>query len=183
MHLSKINDIAYCGKSTFGIVHITGEDCVLTHTHPPPFQAGDQLIEVDGKSLVGLSQERAAEHMKCTGHTVTLKVIKQGAIYHGLATLLSQPSPTMSRSSPTGGPPGKPRPVSEDVSRFGGPPRHGQEDPVMQKPLNMQHGAQSSPALAPGRGQVSVIKILVISLQIDLAHLSIRLMQFFRNGL
>ena len=96
--------------------------------------------------------------MKMTGHTVTLKVIKQGAIYHGLATLLSQPSPTMPRSSPTGGPVmphGKQqRPMSEDVSRFGGPPRPGQEDPMMQKPINMQHGAQSSPALAPGRGQV-----------------------------
>jgi len=35
--------------------------------------------------------------MTRTGHTVTLKVAKQGAIYHGLATLLSQPSPIMQR--------------------------------------------------------------------------------------
>lgn len=40
---------------------------------------------------------RAAELMTKTGHTVTLKVAKQGAIYHGLATLLSQPSPIMQR--------------------------------------------------------------------------------------
>jgi len=40
---------------------------------------------------------RAAELMTRTGHTVTLKVAKQGAIYHGLATLLSQPSPIMQR--------------------------------------------------------------------------------------
>ena len=40
---------------------------------------------------------RAAELMTKTGHTVTLKVAKQGAIYHGLATLLSQPSPVMQR--------------------------------------------------------------------------------------
>lgn len=40
---------------------------------------------------------RAAEFMTKTGHTVTLKVAKQGAIYHGLATLLSQPSPVMQR--------------------------------------------------------------------------------------
>lgn len=29
---------------------------------------------------------------------VTLEVAKQGAIYHGLATLLNQPSPMMQRS-------------------------------------------------------------------------------------
>ena len=40
---------------------------------------------------------RAAELMTKTGQTVTLKVAKQGAIYHGLATLLSQPSPVMPR--------------------------------------------------------------------------------------
>lgn len=32
-----------------------------------------------------------------TGPIVTLEVAKQGAIYHGLATLLSQPSPVMTR--------------------------------------------------------------------------------------
>ncbi|KAJ8314800.1 hypothetical protein KUTeg_006950 [Tegillarca granosa] len=63
-------------------------------------QAGDQLLEVDGKSLVGLTQEKAAELMTRTGQTVTLKVAKQGAFYHGLATLLSQPSPIMQRASP-----------------------------------------------------------------------------------
>jgi len=35
--------------------------------------------------------------MTKTGHTVNLKVAKQGAIYHGLAQLLSQPSPIMPR--------------------------------------------------------------------------------------
>uniref|UniRef100_A0A8C1I6P0 Afadin n=1 Tax=Cyprinus carpio TaxID=7962 RepID=A0A8C1I6P0_CYPCA len=59
--------------------------------------AGDQLLSVDGRSLVGLSQERAAELMTRTGSVVTLEVAKQGAIYHGLATLLSQPSPMMPR--------------------------------------------------------------------------------------
>uniref|UniRef100_A0A673J0Z9 Afadin n=1 Tax=Sinocyclocheilus rhinocerous TaxID=307959 RepID=A0A673J0Z9_9TELE len=57
--------------------------------------AGDQLLSVDGRSLVGLSQERAAELMTRTGSVVTLEVAKQGAIYHGLATLLNQPSPMM----------------------------------------------------------------------------------------
>ncbi len=35
--------------------------------------------------------------MTRTGSVVTLEVAKQGAIYHGLATLLSQPSPMMTR--------------------------------------------------------------------------------------
>uniref|UniRef100_A0A671NHZ7 Afadin n=1 Tax=Sinocyclocheilus anshuiensis TaxID=1608454 RepID=A0A671NHZ7_9TELE len=61
--------------------------------------AGDQLLSVDGRSLVGLSQERAAELMTRTGSVVTLEVAKQGAIYHGLATLLNQPSPMMPRGN------------------------------------------------------------------------------------
>ena len=40
---------------------------------------------------------RAAELMTHTGQTVTLKVAKQGAFYHGLAKQLSQPSPVMQR--------------------------------------------------------------------------------------
>ncbi len=40
---------------------------------------------------------RAAEYLVRTGPVVTLEVAKQGAIYHGLATLLSQPSPVMGR--------------------------------------------------------------------------------------
>lgn len=35
--------------------------------------------------------------MTRTGSVVTLEVAKQGAIYHGLATLLNQPSPMMQR--------------------------------------------------------------------------------------
>uniref|UniRef100_A0A8C2SCC7 Afadin, adherens junction formation factor n=1 Tax=Capra hircus TaxID=9925 RepID=A0A8C2SCC7_CAPHI len=65
--------------------------------------AGDQLLSVDGRSLVGLSQERAAELMTRTSSVVTLEVAKQGAIYHGLATLLNQPSPMMQRSKGGGG--------------------------------------------------------------------------------
>lgn len=60
-------------------------------------QAGDQLLSVDGKSLIGISQERAAEYMMETGPVVTLQVARQGAIYHGLATILSQPSPQVNR--------------------------------------------------------------------------------------
>ena len=42
---------------------------------------------------------RAAEYLVRTGPIVTLEVAKQGAIYHGLATLLSQPSPVMTRGA------------------------------------------------------------------------------------
>ncbi|VVC26416.1 Hypothetical protein CINCED_3A012275 [Cinara cedri] len=66
-------------------------------------QAGDQLLKVDGQSLVGITQEKAAEYLVRTGPIVTLEVAKQGAIHHGLATLLSQPSPVMTRGVVGGG--------------------------------------------------------------------------------
>ncbi|XP_037027430.1 afadin isoform X3 [Bradysia coprophila] len=74
-------------------------------------QAGDQLLKVDGQSLIGITQERAADYLVRTGQVVTLEVAKQGAIYHGLATLLQQPSPVIQRGN---------RRVSErDMSRIG----------------------------------------------------------------
>ncbi|XP_034531280.1 afadin [Notolabrus celidotus] len=54
--------------------------------------AGDQLLSVDGQSLVGISQERAAAIMMQTGPVVTLQVAKFGASYHGLGALLSDPT-------------------------------------------------------------------------------------------
>uniref|UniRef100_UPI0037E9C8F6 afadin n=1 Tax=Semicossyphus pulcher TaxID=241346 RepID=UPI0037E9C8F6 len=54
--------------------------------------AGDQLLSVDGQSLVGLSQERAAAIMMQTGPVVTLQVAKFGASFHGLGALLSEPT-------------------------------------------------------------------------------------------
>ncbi|XP_012261310.2 uncharacterized protein LOC105689112 isoform X3 [Athalia rosae] len=74
--------------------------------------AGDQLLKVDGQSLVGITQEKAAEYLVRTGPIVTLEVAKQGAIYHGLATLLSQQSPVTTRAH-------KARPKSEHLE----PPR------------------------------------------------------------
>ena len=76
--------------------------------------AGDQLLTVDGQSLVGITQERAAEIMMRTGPVVTLEVARQGAIFHGLGTLLSQPSPVMGRQYNTG-----PRRTSEKEIRPG----------------------------------------------------------------
>ncbi|XP_012937979.1 afadin [Aplysia californica] len=69
-------------------------------------QAGDQLLEVDGKSLIGLSQDKAAELMTKTGQVVRLKVAKQGAFYCNLSNLLSQPSPTSQRAIHNRGPGG-----------------------------------------------------------------------------
>lgn len=80
-------------------------------------QAGDQLLRVDGQSLIGITQERlvfrifhvnnviqlpsllnrAADYLVRTDAVVALEVAKQGAIYHGLAKLLQQPSPLMQR--------------------------------------------------------------------------------------
>ena len=68
--------------------------------HDGRLAAGDQLLCVDGQSLVGITQERAAEIMMHTGQVVELEVAKQGAIFDGLATLLSQPSPVMSPRVP-----------------------------------------------------------------------------------
>lgn len=62
-------------------------------------QAGDQLLKVDGQSLIGITQERAADYLVRTGRIVTLEVAKQGAIFHGLATLLQQPSPVIPRGN------------------------------------------------------------------------------------
>ncbi|XP_053566893.1 afadin [Bombina bombina] len=94
--------------------------------------AGDQLLSVDGRSLVGLSQERAAELMTRTGSVVTLEVAKQGAIYHGLATLLNQPSPMMQRDRRGSG---KPRPKSEGFELYNNSAQNGSpESPQMPWP-------------------------------------------------
>merc|ERR1719410_2981717 len=72
-------------------------------------EAGDHLLGVDGHSLVGITQERAAQLMMSTGPVVTLQVAKQGAFFHGLDQLLSQPSPVTARHNsehqPQQGPP------------------------------------------------------------------------------
>nr|XP_029716115.1 afadin isoform X4 [Aedes albopictus] len=104
-------------------------------------QAGDQLLEVDGQSLIGITQERAADHLVRTGPVVTLKVAKQGAIYHGLATLLQQPSPVIQRGG---------RRMSErDMTRIGtsDPSKPPIPSPSGQPPLP---NSKSVPALHHG---------------------------------
>ena len=99
--------------------------------------------------------------MTKTGHSVTLKVAKQGAIYHGLATLLSQPSPVMQRASPQKGPmtPSKQRAGEEGPPPYNGVPESDRPRPGIPKsesrtlPRDLQRQAlrgpdsRSSPAL------------------------------------
>ena len=63
-------------------------------------QSGDQLLAVDGVSLVGISQGQAADIMRNTGSLVTLTLAVQAAQFNGLGHLLSQPSPHMARVPP-----------------------------------------------------------------------------------
>ncbi|XP_071956570.1 afadin-like isoform X2 [Antedon mediterranea] len=81
-------------------------------------EAGDQLLKVDGNSLCGLTQEKAAKFLVRTGKTVTLQVAKKAAEYHDLSTLLSQPSPVLQRAHKGER---QPRPKSEDFLRAGRP--------------------------------------------------------------
>lgn len=57
----------------------------------------NNIIFCQLKLIVVFSFPRAAEYLVRTGPIVTLEIAKQGAIYHGLATLLSQPSPVLNR--------------------------------------------------------------------------------------
>ncbi|XP_061756850.1 afadin isoform X3 [Nerophis ophidion] len=114
--------------------------------------AGDQLLSVDGRSLVGLSQERAAELMTRTGSVVTLEVAKQGAIYHGLATLLNQPSPMMPRASDRGREKnGKLRPKSEGFELYNSSGQNG-------SPESPQPGWDSYPEPKKMSGEDRLLK-------------------------
>ncbi|CAI5684365.1 unnamed protein product [Oreochromis niloticus] len=114
--------------------------------------AGDQLLSVDGRSLVGLSQERAAELMTRTGSVVTLEVAKQGAIYHGLATLLNQPSPMMPRASDRGREKnGKMRPKSEGFELYNSSVQNG-------SPESPQPGWDSYPEPKKMSGEDRLLK-------------------------
>ncbi|XP_030578124.1 afadin isoform X3 [Archocentrus centrarchus] len=114
--------------------------------------AGDQLLSVDGRSLVGLSQERAAELMTRTGSVVTLEVAKQGAIYHGLATLLNQPSPMMPRATDRNREKtGKMRPKSEGFELYNSSVQNG-------SPESPQPGWDSYPEPKKMSGEDRLLK-------------------------
>lgn len=63
-------------------------------------QAGDQLLEVDGHSLLDKSQEQAAELMQRTGPLVTLRVAKQAALHHDLSDIINTPTMIPSQHAP-----------------------------------------------------------------------------------
>ncbi|XP_010770947.1 afadin-like [Notothenia coriiceps] len=64
--------------------------------------------------------------MTRTGAVVTLEVAKQGAIYHGLATLLNQPSPLLPRAADRGRDKnGKLRPKSEGFELYNNSVQNG----------------------------------------------------------
>uniref|UniRef100_T1IU86 Afadin n=1 Tax=Strigamia maritima TaxID=126957 RepID=T1IU86_STRMM len=102
-------------------------------------QAGDQLLKVDGQSLVGISQEKAAEYMTRTGPLVTLEVAKQGAIFHGLATLLNQPSPVMQRAWSKQ--PGPQQPLNSKPEWNRTLPKASQQVPYCQSTPSLNHSS------------------------------------------
>jgi len=108
-------------------------------------QAGDQLIRVDGQSLVGISQERAADIMMRTGSVATLDVAKRGAYFHGLATLLAQPSPVMGGRPPSRGPQ-EMRPPEQPTSRGPLPQGHPGHRMSTSGPLGQFNGPNHPPA-------------------------------------
>ncbi|XP_016089321.1 afadin [Sinocyclocheilus grahami] len=65
---------------------------------------GDQLLSVDGKSLVGVSQERAAEIMMHTGSVVSLEIVKSAAVYYGFEGVFTQSPQTTCKDHDNDGP-------------------------------------------------------------------------------
>ncbi|KAK5981085.1 AFaDin (Actin filament binding protein), partial [Trichostrongylus colubriformis] len=56
--------------------------------------AGDQLLSVNGQSLLGISQEEAADFMARAGAEIRFDVRKGAALRNGLSTWLCQPTST-----------------------------------------------------------------------------------------
>ncbi|CAG9535273.1 unnamed protein product [Cercopithifilaria johnstoni] len=54
-------------------------------------ESGDQLLSVNGQSLIGISQEEAASKMSSSGPIVSFEVYKHAARYNGLYEWLNNP--------------------------------------------------------------------------------------------
>ena len=102
-------------------------------------------FQVDGTSLVGITQDKAAEIMMHTGPVVELEVAKQGAIFHGLAELLAKPSPLLSPRGRPGstqpqqwmtGPPVPPQDQHLYQNHRPGPPGASGGPTPMMSPMN-----------------------------------------------
>lgn len=100
--------------------------------HDGRLQPGDQLLKVDGTSLVGITQDKAAEIMMHTGPVVELEVAKQGAIFHGLAELLAKPSPLLSPR----GRPGSTQPSGNNQQWMPDQHLYQNHRPPMMSPMN-----------------------------------------------
>uniref|UniRef100_A0A1I7W4Y3 Afadin n=1 Tax=Loa loa TaxID=7209 RepID=A0A1I7W4Y3_LOALO len=62
-------------------------------------ESGDQLLSVNGQSLIGISQEEAASKMSSSGPIVSFEVYKHAARYNGLYEWLNNPPQTQVSSS------------------------------------------------------------------------------------
>merc|ERR1719397_1197708 len=118
-------------------------------------EAGDQLLAVDGQTLLGITQERAAQIMMGTGPVVRLDVAKRGAFYHGLDQLLSRPSPVTARHNGESHPqqqqqhPAGPQRV-QSVPQMRGPPGPPDHPGSHQGPHPGPHPSHLGPLGHPG---------------------------------
>ncbi|KAG5265812.1 hypothetical protein AALO_G00246660 [Alosa alosa] len=62
---------------------------------------GDQLLSVNGQSLVGLSQEKAADILLHSSSVVNLEVVKSAAVFYGLDDMLIEPPTVTTRAETT----------------------------------------------------------------------------------
>ncbi|XP_062379464.1 afadin [Sardina pilchardus] len=62
---------------------------------------GDQLLSVNGQSLVGLSQEKAADILLHSSSVVNLEVVKSAAVFYGLDDMLIEPPAVTTRAETT----------------------------------------------------------------------------------
>uniref|UniRef100_A0A5S6PRM5 BMA-AFD-1, isoform a; BMA-AFD-1, isoform b n=1 Tax=Brugia malayi TaxID=6279 RepID=A0A5S6PRM5_BRUMA len=62
-------------------------------------ESGDQLLSVNGQSLIGISQEEAASKMSSSGPIVSFEVYKHAARYNGLYEWLKNPPQAQVSSS------------------------------------------------------------------------------------
>ncbi|XP_043119430.1 afadin [Puntigrus tetrazona] len=89
---------------------------------------GDQLLSVDGESLVGVSQERAAEMMMHTGLVVSLEIVKSAAVFYGFEGVFTQSPQTACKDLGNDGPSEQKSGVS-DIRDCAGPSVSGPSKP------------------------------------------------------
>ncbi|KAK6105381.1 Ras association (RalGDS/AF-6) domain family protein [Brugia pahangi] len=83
-------------------------------------ESGDQLLTVNGQSLIGISQEEAASKMSSSGPIVSFEVYKHAARYNGLYEWLKNPPQAQVSSSG----------INSSI-QTGQLPSSGQQQPIM----------------------------------------------------